>query len=134
MTRYPYTTLYVLAVLLASEDVRHPGENPGYLALDPFAAASLGAGGAARVGAAGRAACSAKGARRVTQALARKPSEGGSLLRRPALGREEIAPGVYVIEVLDRTLARAMQQEACDRSFKQRSDMETARRSRGARR
>ncbi len=79
-----------------AEDVRHPIRNLGYLTLDIAAAGSVGAGGAARVGAAGRAARAAKGKRRVSQALARKPSEGGSLLRRPAPGREEIAPGVYV--------------------------------------
>lgn len=37
------------------EDVRHPLQNPGYLALDVFGAASLGAGAAARLGRASRA-------------------------------------------------------------------------------
>jgi hypothetical protein len=51
------------------EDVTHPTERPGFLALDLLGFASAGAGGAARLGAAGRAA----GAVGKAKALAKKP-------------------------------------------------------------
>ena len=82
------------------EDLRHPLRHPGFTGLDIAAALSGGAGGLTRVEAAGRAAGAASRAgasplRVVGQALARKPSEGGSLLRRPPPGRVELVPGVH---------------------------------------
>jgi hypothetical protein len=73
-------------------------ENPGYVLLDLLAAGSLGASAGVRATAAGRAARAAgrEGRNPARAALTRAPAEGGSLLRRPAPGRVEIAPGVAV--------------------------------------
>jgi hypothetical protein len=80
------------------EDLSHPLQHPGYALLDLWAIGSLGAGGVSRVSAASRAARMAgeAGTSPLRAALTRPPSEGGSLLRRPAPERMEIAPGVSV--------------------------------------
>lgn len=89
-------------------------ENPGYVLLDLLAAGSLGASAGVRATAAGRAARAASGPRRVSQALVRRPSEGGSLLRRPAPGRVEIAEGVSV-PLSRNPLAAAFQRRRLER-------------------
>jgi hypothetical protein len=63
---FPERTSHIAAEMGKAmwEDVTHPGERPGYLALDVLAAASLGFGAGARASAAGRTAMEVRAARR----------------------------------------------------------------------
>jgi ribosomal protein S18 acetylase RimI-like enzyme len=73
-----------------AETARHPLRRPGDTLLLALGAAGAAGGVASRVGAAGRALSAGEG---VTKALTRLPSEGGSLLRKPAAPPRELRSG-----------------------------------------
>ena len=81
-----------------AEDVRHPGRNPGFLLLDTLAAASAGAGTAARIGAAGKAVAEGGRVGAVAKALAHAPEPKLRSLRYvPCREGEQVARGLKPI-------------------------------------
>ncbi len=75
-----------------AEDVRHPGRHPGFLLLDTLAAASAGAGTAARIGGAGKAVAEGGRVGAVAKALAHAPEPKlRSLSYVPRREREQVA-------------------------------------------
>ena len=74
-----------------AEDVRHPGRNPGFLLLDTLAAASAGAGTAARIGAAGKAVAEGGRVGAVAKALAHARSRSSAASAVPWREGEQVA-------------------------------------------
>jgi hypothetical protein len=88
------------------EDVRHPGENPGYLFLDALGLVSAGAGTAARVGAAGKALARGE-AGAAAKALVKQPRPGTATLRKGGLEEEVLLSQNAAVRTAQRLTVRA---------------------------
>jgi hypothetical protein len=114
----PHPQLAPLGVGIAKatvQDVRHPLRHPGNTLLDFLAAASLGAGTAARVGEAGRVASASGDAGSIAKALAKGPRPGMRSLTSEGVTAAKPASRAALTRTAQRAADRALERTAAQR-------------------
>jgi hypothetical protein len=114
----PHPQLAPLGVGIAKatvQDVRHPLRHPGNTLLDFLAAASLGAGTAARVGEAGRVASASGDVGSIAKALAKGPKPGMRTLTSEGVTAAKPASRAALTRTAQRAADRALERTAAQR-------------------